>query len=586
MNFSTMKVGTRLALGFALLLLMLALIIALNSINMARMNDSVSSIIHVNNPEIALASEMTESVYARAVAVRNLGLMNDPARMRPEMQLITKENEDFAKASAELERMFNEIAETKPEEKAMLANIKTLAAAAAAPMNKAAELGFANQQEETTKMLLEQVVPTQTKLIAALQEFNAFEEAMNVQSAADAARSYQNANRLNLALGLLAALIGVAAAVIITVSVLRKLGGEPDYAAQVAQRIADGDLATPVIVPAGDTTSMMASMRSMQERLATIVSEVRSGTETIAAASAQVAAGSQDLSARTEQQASSLEETASSMEELTSTVKQNADNARQANGLAANASEVASKGGAVIGQVVDTMSEINASATKIVDIISVIDSIAFQTNILALNAAVEAARAGEQGRGFAVVASEVRILAQRSASAAKDIKSLIGDSVSKVDAGSRLVNEAGLTMSSIVDSVKRVTDIMQEISSASQEQTSGIEQINEAITQMDQVTQQNAALVEEAAAASESMQGQAAKLASIVSVFKVNPANGPGSSASASASVSAPAPAHARERVTAASKAKQPNRQISAPVKPAVAKKTPAPVGDGGWESF
>ncbi len=579
-----MKVGTRLALGFVLLLLMLALIIALNSVNMARMNDSVSSIVNVNNPEIALAAEMTESVYARAVAVRNLGLMNDPAQMRPEMQLITKENEDFAKASAELERMFNEIAETKPEEKAMLANIKTLAAAAAAPMKKAAELGFANQQAETTKMLLEEVVPTQSKLIAALQEFNAYEQALNEQSAADTAQSYQNANRLNLALGVLAALIGVAAAALITVSLVRKLGGEPDYAAQVAQRIADGDLATPVIVPAGDTTSMMASMRSMQERLATIVSEVRSGTETIAAASAQVAAGSQDLSARTEQQASSLEETASSMEELTSTVKQNADNARQANGLAANASEVASKGGAVIGQVVDTMSEINASATKIVDIISVIDSIAFQTNILALNAAVEAARAGEQGRGFAVVASEVRILAQRSASAAKDIESLIGDSVSKVDAGSRLVNEAGLTMSSIVDSVKRVTDIMQEISSASQEQTSGIEQINQAITQMDQVTQQNAALVEEAAAASESMQGQAAKLANIVSVFKVNPVNGPGSSASASAS--APAPAHARERVTAAPKAKQPNRQISAPVKPAVAKKTPAPVGDGGWESF
>jgi len=582
MNFSTMKVGTRLALGFALLLLMLALIIAVNSVNMAKMNDKTSSVVNVNNPEIALATEMTESVYARAVAVRNLGLMTDQAQMRPEMQLITKENEDFAKASAELERMFNAIAETKPEEKAMLANIKILAAAAAVPMKKAAELGFANQQEETTRTLLEEVVPTQTKLIAALQEFNAFEQALNEQSAVEAAQSYQNANRLSLALVALAALIGVAAATIITVSLVRKLGGEPDYAAQVAQRIADGDLATPVIVPAGDTTSMMASMRSMQERLATIVSDVRSGTETIAAASAQVAAGNQDLSARTEEQASSLEETASSMEELTSTVKQNADNARQANGLAASASEVASKGGAVIGQVVDTMSEINASATKIVDIISVIDGIAFQTNILALNAAVEAARAGEQGRGFAVVASEVRILAQRSASAAKEIKSLIGDSVSKVDTGSRLVNEAGLTMSSIVDSVKRVTDIMQEISSASQEQTSGIEQINEAITQMDQVTQQNAALVEEAAAASESMQVQAAKLANIVSVFKVNPASGQ----DASASAPTPVPAHARERVTAASRAKQPTRQISAPVRPVVAKKTPAPAGDGGWESF
>jgi len=204
MNFSTMKVGTRLALGFALLLLMLALIIAVNSVNMAKMNDKTSSVVNVNNPEIALATEMTESVYARAVAVRNLGLMTDQAQMRPEMQLITKENEDFAKASAELERMFNAIAETKPEEKAMLANIKILAAAAAVPMKKAAELGFANQQEETTRTLLEEVVPTQTKLIAALQEFNAFEQALNEQSAVEAAQSYQNANRLSLALGALA----------------------------------------------------------------------------------------------------------------------------------------------------------------------------------------------------------------------------------------------------------------------------------------------------------------------------------------------------------------------------------------------
>lgn len=252
------------------------------------------------------------------------------------------------------------------------------------------------------------------------------------------------------------------------------------------------------------------------------VSEVRTGTDAMATASGQIASGNQDLSSRTEQQASSLEETASSMEELTSTVKQNADNARQANVLAVSASEVAVKGGAVVSQVVDTMSSINASSKKIVDIIGVIDGIAFQTNILALNAAVEAARAGEQGRGFAVVASEVRSLAQRSASAAKEIKTLIGDSVDKVNIGTSLVDQAGSTMNEIVESIKRVTDIMGEITAASQEQTSGIEQINQAIMQMDNVTQQNAALVEEAAAAAESLQDQAGNLTQVVSVFKLD----------------------------------------------------------------
>jgi methyl-accepting chemotaxis protein len=249
---------------------------------------------------------------------------------------------------------------------------------------------------------------------------------------------------------------------------------------------------------------------------------VRSGTDTIATASSQIAAGNHDLSSRTEEQASSLEETAASMEELTSTVKQNADNARQANQLAVSASSVAVKGGSVVAEVVGTMGAINASSRKIVDIIGVIDGIAFQTNILALNAAVEAARAGEQGRGFAVVAAEVRNLAQRSAAAAKEIKTLIDDSVSKVEEGSNQVAEAGKTMDEIVDSVKRVTDIMAEITAASQEQTSGIEQINQAITQMDQVTQQNAALVEEAAAAASSLQEQAANLSQVVSVFKMD----------------------------------------------------------------
>jgi methyl-accepting chemotaxis protein len=262
----------------------------------------------------------------------------------------------------------------------------------------------------------------------------------------------------------------------------------------------------------------------MRNSLARLVSQVRQGTDTIATASSQIAAGNQDLSSRTEEQASSLEETAASMEELTSTVKQNADNARQANQLAVSASSVAVKGGSVVAQVVDTMGAINASSRKIVDIISVIDGIAFQTNILALNAAVEAARAGEQGRGFAVVAAEVRNLAQRSASAAKEIKGLIDDSVSKVGEGSQQVAQAGRTMDEIVDSVKRVTDIMAEIQAASQEQTQGIGQINQAITQMDQVTQQNAALVEEAAAAAASLQEQAAGLSQVVSVFRLDPA--------------------------------------------------------------
>jgi methyl-accepting chemotaxis protein len=314
----------------------------------------------------------------------------------------------------------------------------------------------------------------------------------------------------------------------------------------------------------------------MNDSLVRIVGEVRNGTDTIASASSQIAAGNLDLSGRTEQQASSLEETAASMEQLTATVKQNADNARQANQLAVTASGVALKGGSVVAEVVGTMGAINASSRKIVDIIGVIDGIAFQTNILALNAAVEAARAGEQGRGFAVVAAEVRNLAQRSAAAAKEIKTLIGDSVDKVEEGSKQVAQAGKTMDEIVDSVKRVTDIMAEITAASQEQSSGIEQVNQAITQMDQVTQQNAALVEEAAAAAASLQEQANNLSQAVSVFKLDRRQ----TAMFAKTRSDPLKAAAAPKL----QAEPPKREIK--TLPTRQLANAAPAGGGDWEEF
>ena len=322
---------------------------------------------------------------------------------------------------------------------------------------------------------------------------------------------------------LLAGLLGIT----LVRSIGRQLGGEPGEAAELARSVAAGDLSVQVRVRQGDATSLMAQLQAMQNSLAKVVGNVRQSSESVATASAQIAQGNNDLSQRTEEQASALEETAASMEQLGATVKQNADNARQANQLALSATTVAVRGGEVVGRVVDTMKGINDSSKKIADIIGVIDGIAFQTNILALNAAVEAARAGEQGRGFAVVASEVRSLAQRSAEAAKEIKGLIGASVEKVEGGSRLVTDAGKTMTEIVSSVQRVSDIIGEITAASAEQSDGIGQINGSVTQLDQMTQQNAALVEESAAAAESLREQAVRLAEVVSTFKLGSPTNP-----------------------------------------------------------
>ncbi|MFL6673843.1 MAG: methyl-accepting chemotaxis protein [Massilia sp.] len=354
----------------------------------------------------------------------------------------------------------------------------------------------------------------QAVLALAERQRQEFEQAQSVVNA-----TVESGKMLLAAVGAVALALGALLAWLLTRSITRPLR----QAVEVARAVADGDLGAQVQVSSRDETGqLMAALNTMTGNLNQLVARVRTGTETIATAATQVAAGNQDLSSRTEEQASSLEETASSMEQLTSAVQQNAENAQLGNRLAVSASDIAQKGGAVVAQVVDTMGAIDESARKIVDIIAVIDGIAFQTNILALNAAVEAARAGEQGRGFAVVAGEVRTLAQRSAAAAKEIKGLIDDSVDKVGAGTRLVEQAGTTMKDVVDSVRQVTGIMAEIAAASQEQGDGIEQVNQAVSQMDQVTQQNAALVEQAAAATESMQDQARSLAEVISVFRLD----------------------------------------------------------------
>ncbi|MGX9218174.1 methyl-accepting chemotaxis protein [Massilia varians] len=591
---NNLKVGTRLALGFALVLVLLIAVTVVGILRMAQIQDRLDKVVSVSNVSTGLVIEMRNNVSDRIASLRVLTLMTDPADMEPEMVKFKEQTRKYEEAQKKLSALF--AAHASDKEKALLAQIKESEGLAMPAIAKASELYLSNNAMDATRVMIREVRPVQKKWTDALDQLAALEEKQNAQSKADAESEFVNARNFMIGMLVAAVAMGIAAAWVISRSLRKQLGGEPAYTAQIAASIAHGDLAVAIETEESDRGSLLVEMKEMRNSLVGIVQQVRRGTETIGTASREIAAGNIDLSSRTELQASSLEKTASAMEELTSTVKQNADNARQANALAATASDVARKGGEVVSQVVGTMGEINSSASKISDIIGVIDGIAFQTNILALNAAVEAARAGEQGRGFAVVASEVRNLAQRSAAAAKEIKTLIGDSVEKVERGSKLVGQAGVTMDEVVTSVKRVTDIMSEIANASAEQSAGIEQVNLSIIEMDSMTQQNAALVEEAAAAAQSLQDQASELARVVSIFKLSegeqyqaeahvaPATGT-AVVVRPAAAKRPAPALKKPAVKKPAAAPAAAKE-DAPAAPAPKAKKAATVASDEWEEF
>ncbi|QBE66796.1 methyl-accepting chemotaxis protein [Pseudoduganella lutea] len=513
MNVANLTIGKRLALGFAIVCVMLIAMVQLSNVMLSRVNTGTGEIVNNRMPKIEATGRMLEEVNDIAIALRNMILNDHPDDRRQQHAEVVASRQAINDVMRELEATLQD-----PKARDLLRQMRADTDRYIAAQDTL--IGHVNSGATDTARayLVGEMRPLLVRLKQATREQAALQKQISANAAEAAADTYSSTRNLMWGLGFIAVALAAAVAWWIT----RSITGPVEQALGVANTVAAGDLTSRIDAQTRDEMGeLLRALRRMNESLAATVATVRQGTDVIATAAAEVATGSQDLSSRTEQQASALEETASSMEQLASTVKQNADNARQANTLAGAASQVAARGGDIIGRVVGTMDDIRASASRIGDITSVIDGIAFQTNILALNAAVEAARAGEQGRGFAVVASEVRALAQRSAAAAREIKELISASTEQVAAGSQLVGEAGATMGDIVASVQRVTDIMAEITAASTEQSAGIEQINRAVVEMDAVTQQNAALVEQAAAAAESMKDEARRLAEAVAVFRI-----------------------------------------------------------------
>jgi methyl-accepting chemotaxis protein len=514
MNIANLKIGVRLGAAFAIVLILLAGTALSGIFNASKLNAGTETLVHSNWVQANYANDALDNVRGSIGRVFEMVALTDPVTLAKAQERLQANKANFDEALTKLEPMLHSEASKASMEKVKQSRARYVEAYG----RVIAALGKGDR-EGASKLAYGETYDALHAFADDLREMVVIQKKHFDETGEQSSVTYVDGRAQMIILGVIAFILGSGLAFWITGSITRPI----KEAVHIAETVASGDLTTDIVVRSTDETGqLIAALKTMNDSLVKIVGEVRNGTESMSTATAQIATGNMDLSARTETQAGALEETSSSMEELTSTVKQNADNAKQANKLAQTASEVAIKGGSVVSEVVSTMVDINDSSKKIVDIISVIDGIAFQTNILALNAAVEAARAGEQGRGFAVVAAEVRNLAQRSASAAKEIKGLIGDSVEKVDVGTRLVDQAGVTMNEIVDSIKHVSDIVGEITEASREQSQGIDQINTAIVEMDHVTQQNAALVEEAAAAAGSLQDQSAKLLELVSVFKLN----------------------------------------------------------------